>query len=86
MHPIIMNSFDKSLKLSLSCIINIHEVCIINTELNDKRKTEVSVERISVCNVIKNLAEHGIRCLPCSDTTNVIAMLLNKYDVILMSK
>ena len=83
MHPIIMNSFDKSLKLSLSCIINIHEVCIINTELNDKRKviyfrkTEVSVERISVCNVIENLAKHDIHCLPCSYTNDVIAMLPN---------
>ena len=37
-----------------------------NTELNDLvkiiclRKPEVSVERISVCNITENLAEHGI--------------------------
>ena len=42
-----------------------------NTELNDlrksscMRKSEVSVERISVRNVNENLAEHGIHCLPC---------------------
>ena len=30
------------------------------------RKSEVSVEKISVCNAIENLAEHGIHCLPCS--------------------
>ena len=40
------------------------------TELNDLRKmiclkkSEVSVERISVCNVTEILAEHGIQCLP----------------------
>ena len=38
----------------------------INTELNDLRKiiyfrkSEVSVERISVCNTTENLVEHGI--------------------------
>ena len=26
------------------------------------RKSDVSVERILVCNVIENLAEHGILC------------------------
>ena len=52
----------------------------INTELNDLkhinclRKSEVSVERNSVCNVIVNLAEHGINCLPCSYTNGVIDM------------
>ena len=54
---------------------------IVNTELNDMRKAiclrkcEVSVERISVCNVIGNLAEHGIHCLPCSCTNDVIDVL-----------
>ena len=52
-----------------------------NTELNDLRriiclrKYEVSVERISVCNVIKNLAEHGIHYLPCSYTNGVKKIL-----------
>ena len=42
-----------------------------NTEFNDLRKFiclkkyEVSVETITVCSVIENLAEHGIYCLPC---------------------
>ena len=42
---------------------------VLNTELNDLRNIiclrnyEVSVERISVCNVFENLPEHGIHCL-----------------------
>ena len=49
-----------------------------NTELNDlrksscMRKSEVSVERISVRNAIENLAEHGIHCLPCFYTNDII--------------
>ena len=48
-----------------------------NTELNDfrkvicLRKSELSVERISVCNVTENLAEHGIYFLPCSCTSDI---------------
>ena len=38
------------------------------------RKYEVSVERISVCNITENLVEYGIRCLPCSYTNDVIDM------------
>ena len=51
------------------------------TELNDLKKTiylrkpEGSVERISVCNAIKNLAEHGIHCLQCFYTNDLITML-----------
>ena len=51
---------------------------VSNTESNDLRKnfcvrkSEVSVERISVSNVIENLAEHGIHCLPFSSTNDVI--------------
>ena len=47
-------------------------------ELNDLRiiiylrKSEVSVERISVCNVIENLMAHGIYYLLCSYTKDVI--------------
>ena len=46
-------------------------------ELNDLRKimclrkSEVSVERISVCNIIENLAEYGIHCLPYSFTNDI---------------
>ena len=39
------------------------------------RKSEVLVARISVCNVIENLAEHCIHCLQCSDTNDVINIL-----------
>ena len=51
------------------------------TELNDLRviiclrKCKVSVERISVCIVSKQSAEHGIHCLPCSETNDVIYLL-----------
>ena len=51
-----------------------------NTELNDLRniiclkKSEVSVERISVCNAIENLVEHSIHCLPGSYTNYVLHM------------
>ena len=53
----------------------------LNTELNDLRKivclrkSEVSVEIISVCNVIENLAEHGMHYLPCSYTNDLLDML-----------
>ena len=49
-----------------------------NLELNDLRiiiclrKSEDIVERISVCNVIEKLMEHGIHCLPCSFTNGII--------------
>ena len=52
-----------------------------NTEINDLRKIiclrkpEVSVERISVCNVIENLAEHSIHCLLCFYSNVAIIML-----------
>ena len=51
---------------------------VFNTELNGSRKivclrkSEVSVERISVCNVIENLAERNIHCLSCSFSDDVI--------------
>ena len=54
---------------------------ICNTELNVLRKiiclrkSEVSVERLSVCNVTENLVEHGIYCLPCSYINDIINML-----------
>ena len=51
-----------------------------NTELHDLRKitclrkSEVSVGRVSVCNVIENLVGHSIHCLPCSYISDVINM------------
>ena len=56
-------------------------MCTSNTEINDLRisfvlrKTEVTVERISFCNVNKELIEHGVHCLPCSYTNDVIDLL-----------
>ena len=47
------------------------------------RKSEVSVEKKSVCNVIENLVEHGIHCLPCSyinDVKNVTATAMTSYS------
>ena len=49
------------------------------------RKSEVSVERNSVCNVIENSAEHDIHCLSCSFTNDIINMLAYNYGIILMS-
>ena len=55
--------------------------CINNPELNDLRKiiclskSEVSVERISVCNVNEQLAEHSIHYWSCSYINGVIIML-----------
>ena len=52
---------------------------IKNTELNGWRmivcfrKYKVSIERLSVCSVIGKLAEHGIHCVPCSETNDVIS-------------
>ena len=63
-----------------------------NTELKDlriticSRKSEVTVERLSVCNVIEKMLEHGTHCLACSYTNDVIVYYRSKYDVILISK
>ena len=49
-----------------------------NVELNDFRiiiwfkKSEISVERFSVCNVIEKLVEHGMLCMPCSKTKDIM--------------
>ena len=62
-----------------------------NTELNDLRiivclrKSEVSVEKISVCRVTENLTKHGIYCLPCQKQPHH-KCYRNKYDVIFMSR
>ena len=40
------------------------------------RKYEVPVERISVCYVTENLADHGIHCLPWSYTNDIIGTLM----------
>ena len=44
-----------------------------------------SIERISVGSVIEKLAEHGIHCLPCSSTTEVIHFY-NNLKILMMSK
>ena len=57
---------------------------MFDTNLNDLRKniclriSESSVERISVCNVIENLAEHDIHCLLFAYTNDIINMLLKQ--------
>ena len=38
-------------------------------------KSEVFVERISVCNVTENFVEHGIHCLTFFCTNDIIEML-----------
>ena len=54
----------------------------LNTELNDLRiivhlrKSEVTVERVSVCIVIEKLMEHGRQCLLCSYANDVMDLLL----------
>ena len=66
---------------SLVLAPHLKKATIANTKLNDLReiiclrKSEISVERISVCNDIENLAEHGLQCLPCSYTNDVINLL-----------
>ena len=55
--------------------------CITCNELNDLkiiiclRKSEVTVERISLCNVIEKLMERDIHCLVCSYTNDVIDLI-----------
>ena len=39
------------------------------------RKSEVTVERMSDCNVIEKMMVHDIRYLPCSYTNTVIDLL-----------
>ena len=65
----------------IQCLFNVigsfEQISPYNTELielrkNYLRKSVVSVGRISVCNVSEHLAEHGIHCLPCSYTIDVI--------------
>ena len=39
------------------------------------KKSEVTIVIISVCNVIENLAEHGIGCLPYSYINDILDLL-----------
>ena len=39
------------------------------------RTIDVTIERISVCNIIEKLMEHSIHCLPCSYNNDVIYLL-----------
>ena len=49
------------------------------------RKSKVTVERVSVYNVIEKLMEHGLHCLPRSYTNDVLISYRSSYDVILSS-
>ena len=69
--------------------INLDKLTISqNTTLNDlrkiicSRKSEVSVERVSACNDIENLAEHGTHCTPFSYTNDVININIYIYIVL----
>ena len=59
----------------------LHCLSHFNTELNNLginhllRKSDVIVERISVCNANEKLMEHGMHYLPCSYTSDVIDLL-----------
>ena len=67
-------ALSKSAKFSLVLLTQ-------NTELNDLRiiiclrKSEVTVERISICNVNEKLMEHGIHYVPCSCINDIIDLL-----------
>ena len=50
------------------------------------RKSEVSVDRISVRNIIENLAEQGIHCLSYSNTNSAIDMLAQELRVHINTK
>ena len=59
-------------------------MCTVNTNLRmiiRLRKSEASVERVSVCNVIKNSAEHGIHCLPCSNNNDITHLIRKQLTV-----
>ena len=70
----------KSCSFCLTCA-TVVSLCRDKTELNDlrkitcSRKSEVSVERISVCGVIETLMKHGIQ----SDATELIVCISIKH-------
>ena len=45
------------------------------------RRSEVSIERVSACNANENLMEHGLHCLPCYETNDVIYLLPKQVTV-----
>ena len=67
-----------------------------NTELNDLRKiiglrkSEVSVERISACNIIEKMTEHGqqLAYTVCQAPISMTSLIgyHNNCDIILMSR
>ena len=71
--------------LKFDCISTFMRATKYSTELNDLgknlRKSEVSVERISVCNFIEKLEEHGIHCT----MTSFQVMSLKYYSVKVLS-
>ena len=79
--PMVLNLIVRA-NMVLRLGIRIFITCIMfNMEINVLRiiiclrKSEVSVERISVYNAIEKLLEHIIHCLPCSYTNDVIILL-----------
>ena len=57
---------------------------IYNTELDNLRKEilKFMFKKKAVSNVIEKLLEHGIHCLPCSYTNDVINLSSYNCDVI----
>ena len=49
------------------------------------RKSKITVVRISLCIGIEKLMEHGIHCVPCFYTNDVIDLFHSSNDVILFS-
>ena len=73
-------------KLQTSCpaaatVLSLSVIHNTELDLNDLKiiicfiKSDVTVERLSVCNVIEKLMEHDIHCVPCSYTNGVIDLL-----------
>ena len=57
-------------------------------ELNENRQSEELVERISGCNVIEKLAEHGIQSLPnsySSDVIDLFSIAIMEYPNVMLS-
>ena len=88
----------KPLCKCLSIHLSIHQNCSINRypdhakhgitllEKNiSKTKSEDSAEKF-LAYIIEKLAEHGMYCLPCSYTSDVIDLFQSNYDVLLLSK
>ena len=62
-------------KMALFYCMNFSRISLIIREERGIQSFEVTVERISVCNVFEKLLEHGIHCLSCSYINDVLNIL-----------